>query len=315
MAKSFLKRRRNDIIYAILFVIFFIAKYLPRKPGLVLFGWLGRIFFLYPTIEKQRTFRHLSLIFSEKWSEKRIKRTAAEVYSNIGKNFFDALYLSNCSNKKFYDIVNHDDLYSMREAYDHGNGLVVINCHTGCFEMTAHILARKGFKCITIGQKLFDERVDKLIVSMRQRNNITYLYRNRSGRDLLRFFKRGYTLGVLLDQDTNVEGVFAHFLGLPAHTPSGPMRMAMRYNIPVFVAYSARQKDNTHYFHLSKRIELENTGDSTRDLVVNIEKVNNFLSEGVLKYPEQWVWMHRRWKKRPDDEQYKDIPNIENYID
>ena len=118
---------------------------------------------------------------------------------------------------------------------------------------------------------------------------------------------------MLIDQDTYGDGVFAHFLGKLAYTLSGPVRMAMRYNMPLFVMYAARQKDNTHYVHIQGPLTLDDTGDFNRDLVMNVEKVNDFLSKGVLDYPEQWVWMHRRWKSKPEDPEFKDVLNIEDY--
>ena len=313
MAKSFIKKRRNDLAYAVLFYIYLVAKYLPRKTGLAIFGLIGRFLFLFPTKDRQRTIKHLSLIFSDKWSADKIIHTAREVYSNIGKNLFDALYLTRCNDKEFDTIVRHDSLSGFQNAYKQGKGLIAITSHLGCYEMNIHILARNGFRCMTIGQKLFDKRVDRLVVEMRQREDIKYVYRDKGSREVVRFLKEGGALGVLLDQDTYGDGVFAHFLGIPAYTLSGPIRMAMRYGIPVIAGYSARQKDDTHYIHLSEPIELENTGDFNRDLTVNVEKVNDFHSKGILEYPEQWVWMHRRWRRQPDNKKYKDVPNIGDY--
>ncbi len=275
-------------------------------------GCVGRIAFLVPTRDKKRTIRHLTRFYSKTWSEKKIKRVAAQVYVNAGKNLFDAIYLSGCSDETFNKIVRHDDLTPMKMAYDAGKGVVAVTSHSGCYEMNIHMVARKGLKCVTIGQKLFDKRIDRLITRTRQRNNITYLYRDNSSREALRLLRKGALLGVLLDQDTYGEGVFANFLGVPAFTLSGPIRMAMRYDLPLFVGYSARQKDDTHYVYLKGPLELENTGDFDRDLVMNVEQVNAFLSKGVLDFPEQWVWMHRRWKRKPEKE--REMLNSKDYV-
>ena len=312
MARSFIKRRRNDVVFACIFLMYHAAYFLPRKIGLFLFGLLGRLIFLIPTKDKKRTLAHLTKIYSGTWSPKQIRRTAARVYYNIGKNVFDALYLSRCSNEEFDALVKNAGFSGMQEGYEQGRGIVAITSHSGCYEMNVQLLARKGLRCLTIGQELFDKRVDKLIVTMRKRNNITYLYRDQSSREVIRFLNKGGALGVLLDQDTYGDGVFADFLGIPAYTPSGPVRMAMRYNLPVFAGYSARQKDDTHCIYISERIQLDNTGNYERDLVNNVQKVNDFLCSGIRQYPDQWVWMHRRWKRKPDDERYKNVPNIQS---
>ncbi len=313
MAKSYLKRRRNDLIYAVLYFLYLLARYIPRRIGLALSGLLGRIVFLFPAKDKTRTIRHLTRVYNKTWSPRRIHRTAAAVYTNAGKSMFDAMCLSQCSDKAFMKIVRHNDLSIIKKAYEKGRGLIGITSHSGCYEMNVHLLARLGFRCVTIGQKVFDKRVDRLIVAMRQRNNITYLHRDKSSREVLRFLKKGGALGVVLDQDTYGEGVFANFLGEPAYTPSGPVRIAMRNTIPLIIAYSARQKDNSYYIYFTGPVELENTGDFNRDLVMNVENINNVLSKGILDFPDQWPWMHRRWLRKPGDEEYKDVPNIEDY--
>lgn len=314
MAKGFFKRRRNDILYALIYCIIAAAKHMPRRAGLILFGMLGRLFFLIQTVDKKRTIEQLTRFYSRSWPKKKIMQTASAVYANLGKNFFDTIFLSRCSHETFYSIVSHDDLGEMEHAYNQGNGIICITSHSGCFEMMIHIIARKGFKCVTIGQKAYDSRVDKLIVSLRTLNNITYLHRDKSSREILRLLRKGYAFGTLLDQDTNVDGVFAHFMGKLAYTPSGPLRIALHHDIPVFCAYTYRQKDNSHHIVISERIELEHSGDKTRDLVHAVEKVNSFLSRGILGHPDQWVWMHRRWHKQPHDQRYAQVPRIDQYV-
>jgi KDO2-lipid IV(A) lauroyltransferase len=120
-------------------------------------------------------------------------------------------------------------------------------------------------------------------------------------------------MGALIDQDTKVDGVFAHFLGKLAYTPSAPVKLAMRYDIPVFVVTTARQENGIHRIFVSERITLRKSGDETRDLAKNVELVNGKISATILKYPAQWVWMHRRWRRQPEDEGYEDVPNIEKY--
>jgi KDO2-lipid IV(A) lauroyltransferase len=87
----------------------------------------------------------------------------------------------------------------------------------------------------------------------------------------------------------------------------------MHYDIPVFVVTTARQENGMHRIFVSERIVLQKSGDETRDLVTNIEAVNNQIAATIYKYPTQWVWMHRRWKRQPEDEGYEDVPNIEKY--
>jgi KDO2-lipid IV(A) lauroyltransferase len=201
----------------------------------------------------------------------------------------------------------------VRQAYARGKGVMVVTAHCGCFELLLHFIAVQGIPCFAIGSTLYDKRLDALVEKLRSGENIVYLHRSESPRAMLRLMKSGRIMGVLIDQDTHVDGVFAHFLGKLAYTPSGAVTMARRYDIPVFAMTTVRETDQTHRIMISKEINLHATGREIEDCVRGIEMINAHISATIERYPSQWVWMHCRWNKRPEDEAYRGIPNIERY--
>jgi Kdo2-lipid IVA lauroyltransferase/acyltransferase len=276
-----------------------IAALLPRSIGLALFGLVGSLVYLFPHVDRRRTIQHLTEIFGNTWSEKKISDTARSVYRELGKNAFDAFYLPRLSVHAFNRIVIHDSLEAVQAVYDKGNGSIVITAHTGCFEMLLHFFSLHGFKSFAIGKKLRDERLDRIIRRERSGKNIEYMDRSEPTRQIVRYLKEGRLFGVLIDQDTAVEGVFAEFLGKSAYTPSGPVKLAMKMHIPVFVATTARQKGNTHHVFIEGPIALKRGEDLAEDLVYNLNVVNAIIGKTIERFPEQWVWMHRRWRRRP----------------
>ncbi|MCU0608346.1 MAG: lysophospholipid acyltransferase family protein [Chitinispirillaceae bacterium] len=291
-----IKFLKNTVVFLIAKAAFMAARVLPRSFGLRVFGTIGKLLFLIPNYEKTRTTEHLTLIFGAAWPENKIRSTAAAVYESLGKNLFDAVYLSHAPEKRFDAIVTHDDLAGVRNAYNRGKGLIVITAHCGCFEMLLHFFARHGLKSFAIGRKSFDSRIEGLIRELRSGKDIEYMDRSESTRKIVRNLLEGKAFGVLIDQDTSVEGVFAPFLGRPAFTPSAPVRLAMKLHFPVVVATTARKPDNTHHVFLSNVMEFSDSGDFETSLVRNISVVNDLICETILRFPEQWVWMHRRWK-------------------
>jgi Lauroyl/myristoyl acyltransferase len=311
--RGFIKRRKNEGIFAVVLCVLFVHWLLPRRLGLLVFEILGGIAFCFPNRERTRTIEHLRTIFARQWSQKQIRSVARQVYRELGKNAFDAVYLARCGAKKLERHVLCDDLTEFRQAYALGRGVVAITAHCGCFEMLLHYFAAQGFCSFAIGKEVYDKRLDRLVTTMRSGPNITYLYRSQNPRAIIRLLREGRLMGALIDQDTNVDGVFAHFLGKLAYTPSAPVKLAMHYDIPVFVVTTARQENGMHRIFVSERIVLQKSGDETQDLVKNVELVNGHISATIFKYPTQWVWMHRRWRRQPEDQGYKDIPNIEKY--
>ena len=312
-ARGFIKRGKNDLIFAAVQCVLFAHRLLPRRLGLVVFEILGAVAYCFPNRERTRTVEHLRTIYSGQWPEKKILATARRVYRELGKNAFDAIYFARCNKKQLGKNVLCDDLDGFRQAYDRGKGVVAITAHCGCFEMLLHYFAAQGFRSFAIGKEVYDRRLDRLVTKMRSGENITYVHSSDNPRAIIRLLREGRLMGALIDQDTRVDGVFAHFLGKLAYTPSTPVKLAMRYDIPVFVVTTARQENGTHRIFVSERISLRKSGDESRDLVKNVEAVNGLISATILKYPAQWVWMHRRWQRQPDNEGYKDVPNIERY--
>lgn len=278
---------------------FDLALVLPRPIGLWFFGTIGKIIFLFPNREKTNTLNHLRFIFGGSWPEDKIKKTGRGVYSMLGKNMFDAVKLSRSSERTFNAIVKHDDLAEFKKAFDLGRGVYVITAHVGCYEMLLHFFARHGFKSFAIGRKSLDPRLDGLIRAIRSGKDIDYMDRDDSARKVVRFLKDGRAFGVLIDQDILVEGVFGTFLGKTAFTASGPIKLAMRLKCPAFVVTAIRQPDNTHHVFFSKKLEFPDTGDVTADLKVVIQTANDLIGDTIRKFPEQWVWMHRRWRQQP----------------
>jgi len=274
---------------------------MPRRLGLMLFSFLGMCFYYISHRERCRTLHHLNFIYGDEWGERKIKSVALEVFKNAGKNLFDGVNLGAMSEEELDKVVSSDSLHKFKEAYDKGKGVVGIVAHLGCFEMLLHLFSLKGMKSFAIGRKFDNEKVDEVVRAMRSGPDIEYMDRSENSRKVIRFLQQGRVMGALIDQDTKVEGVFADFLGQPAFTPSGPMHIAMKFNIPAFVVVTARIKGDKHYVFVSDQLSLDDTGDFNNDLISNVQKANDIISHYINKFPEQWVWMHKRWATKPEN--------------
>ena len=279
-----------------------LTRIIPRKAGLALCGAIGTMAFAVPHADRRRTLAHLRMIYGTRWNERKIATVARGVYRELGKNFYDALLLRRLRPEQLDRIVHHDSLEAVRQAYAPGRGCIMITAHTGCFEMLLHLFPHYGFKAFAIGKKLHDEGLDAIISNERRDNDTVYMDRSESTVKIVRLLREGRIFGVLIDQDTSVEGVFADFLGRPAYTPSGPVKMAMKLDIPLFVVTTARQPDQSHHIFVDGPVMLDRGGDFDRDLICNVTKVNALIGRTIEMFPEQWVWMHRRWRRRPPGE-------------
>jgi KDO2-lipid IV(A) lauroyltransferase len=145
------------------------------------------------------------------------------------------------------------------------------------------------------------EQVNDMIVSLRAGMGVRTILRGRPGasRELIRIFKENRILGILIDQDTDVESAFVDFMGRKAWTPTGAASMALKFGAPVIYGFIHRDKQNKHTITIEGPLQLVRTGDDASDLVTNTAMFTKKIEDSIRKDPEQWVWMHRRWRRQP----------------
>jgi len=281
---------------------FAIGRMIPRWVGLALFSFLGTLCYYILSNDRKLTVNNLRFIFGDEWDEKKIRSTSKSVFKSLGKNLFDAVHLDTMNADKFDKTISHDSLDGMNAIKAGGRGGVLITAHIGCFEMLLHFLARKGFNGIVIGREFKNSAVNDVVRRLRSRPGVEYMDKSENSRKVVRMLQQGKMMGVLVDQDTKVEGVFADFLGHQAFTPSGAVRFAMKFNIPILVAVTARLNGDRHHVFVNTDITYADTGDFEADLLSNVQQINDIICSYIRKFPEQWVWMHERWKTKPSAE-------------
>jgi KDO2-lipid IV(A) lauroyltransferase len=296
------RKLRHDLLFFAARLGYKCAQIVPRRLGLILFGSIGKLIYLFPGLDKKRTLEHLRFVYGNRWNHKQIHCVACGVYCNLGKNLFDSIYLSQLSAAELDKVVTCDPIDELKKEYDKGKGIIIVTSHSGCFEMLLHYFPAHGFKCFAIGRKMFDQRLEDLVRQTRAGKDIAYLDRSEGTRKMVRLLGEGRFFGVLIDQDTSVEGVWSDFLGHSAFTPSGPVKLAMKFKIPLFVITTARIKKERHHIFISPKVEMTNTDNFEADLQANVTKVNGYICETINRYPSQWVWMHRRWLHQPSKE-------------
>jgi len=280
---------------------FAIGRALPRSVGLPIFSFLGTLCYYLLHSDRHKTVNNLRFVFGNEWDEKKIRAVSRAVFRSQGKNLFDAVYLGAAKADAFDNIVSHDSLYKIAQACGRGKGIVAVTAHLGCFEMLLHLFARRGLSCFAVGRAFKNHNVDEAVRKIRSGPDIEYVDRSESSRKIIRLLRQGKVMGVLVDQDTKVEGVFADFMGHPAFTPSSAVHFAIKLGIPMFVSVTARMPGDKHHVYVSDELIPVDTGDPKADLVATMQKINDIIGEYIRKHPEQWVWMHERWKTKPVD--------------
>jgi KDO2-lipid IV(A) lauroyltransferase len=287
------KKLKNWLIFKFIQALISVFNQLGREKALNLGKNLGRLSYYLIGDARKKSLKNLKIAFPQK-REKELKKIAQETFENLGKNTVEFANLRN-EKEKIKKIIKVENIEEFDKAYQRKKGVVALTGHIGNFELLAAFFAFSGYKVSVIGRKLYDERLDKILIQQREKLGVKNIPSTAGPKRVLKALNCGDALGVLIDQDTSrVRGIFVNFFGKKAKTPVGPILLAIRTGSPIVPMAIVREKDSTHKIIITKAIE---TGKNNQGNVVKItQECTKRLEEIIREYPEQWVWMHERWK-------------------
>jgi KDO2-lipid IV(A) lauroyltransferase len=246
---------------------------------------------------------NLSLAFPG-WSEAQRKRVIRRMIQQIGWMAAEFSQFPKYTRKNIERIVVLDGFENFDAARRLGKGVLVLTGHMSAWELAPFAQALYGHPLHFLVRPIANRRVDALVNNYRCLSGNQPIEKNKSARSILRILADGGTVGILSDHNTVLEeSVFVDFFGIPASTTSGLARLALRTEaavVPGFLSWdSARRK---YRLRFEPAIELSRTGEEERDVLENTARFTRTIEDYVRTYPDQWLWVHKRWKTRPPGE-------------
>ena len=298
-AKAFRRSVRYTLVYWLLRSMIVISGWLPRKWWLSFCGGLGSIAWRFASKTRALTLKHLRMAFPEK-SDREIRRLGRNTFRMLGKNAGDILRSSGVKDLPQLEefLVTHG-LENYEKAHAKGKGVIFLTCHLGAFDLQITNMAMRGLNPNIIGTPLKDKRLNDLLWNYRNLHGAIPIARGKETFRMIKVLKSGGSVALLIDQDTKVKTVFVDFFGMQAATPVGATILALKTGASVIPTYIFLGDDGFQHMHLLPEIPMITTGDEDRDVQYNTQILTNFIETTIRQHPEQWVWMHERWKTRP----------------
>ena len=246
---------------------------------------------------------NLNLAFPE-WTDAERKRAVRGMIRQIGWMAGEFSQFPKYTPGNIERIVMVDGFENFDAARRAGNGVIFLTGHMSAWELAPFAQALYGHPLHFLVRPIANERVDELINGYRCLSGNKPIEKNRSARAILKVLGDGGTVGILADQNTGPEeGVFVDFFGIPACTTSGLARIALRTSaavVPGFLHWDASRRK--YCLSFSAAVELARTDNEEADVRENTARFTRVIEEYVRKYPDQWLWVHKRWKNRPPGE-------------
>ena len=291
------------IAYAVVSSVVKLAGALPRSLARALAEGLARMLLaLTPKLRKTAEF-NLKLAFPQ-WTDAQRGATIRGMVRSLGWMAAEFARMPRYTRKNIEEIVVLDGHENFLEGQRRGKGVLFLTAHMGAWELSSYAHAVYGYPLHYMARPLDNTRLDGLVNRYRGLSGNAPIFKNESARVMLRILKDAGTVGILADQNTmREEGVFVDFFGVPACTTTGIARVALHTGAAVVPGYAVWDESLKKYrLRFEPPLELVRTGDAERDIVENTRRFAKVTEEIIRKYPEQWVWVHARWKTRPQGE-------------
>jgi KDO2-lipid IV(A) lauroyltransferase len=256
-----------------------------------------------PKLKKTAEF-NLRLAFPE-WTDAQRRSTLEKMTRNLGWMAAEFARMPGYTKENIESVVILDGHENFLAGHSRGKGVLYLTGHIGAWELSSFAHALYGFPLHYMARPLDNKPLDAMVNEYRGLSGNKPIFKNESARVMLRILKEAGTVGILADQNTMPgEGVFVDFFGTPACTTTGIARVALHTDAAVVPGYAYWDENLRKYrLRFEPPVELVRTGDAERDIAENTQRFAKVIEEIVRKYPEQWVWIHARWKARPKGEE------------
>ena len=226
------------------------------------------------------------------------------VYISLGRQLVEFCRMTAYTRENTKDWLRTEGLEHYEAAMARGKGVLVMTAHLGAWELSSFYHSLMGHPMGMVIRRLDNRRLDAYVNCIRCLHGNYVLHKDDFGRGLLTAMHEGGTVGILMDTNmTPPQGAFADFFGIPACTATGLAHVARKTGaavLPGFMVWEVAEK--RYVLHFGPEIEIPQT-DSPGDDILNLTRsCNNAIESWIRRYPDQWLWIHRRWKTRPPGE-------------
>lgn len=276
---------------------------LPRAAAVALGRFTGRLAYALAGKLRRTGERNLEIAFPEKSSAER-ERILRNSFVSLGRQLGEFSQFPRATPESLRALVEYDGIEILHEAERRGRGIIFLTPHLGAWEVLSFAHSALFNPISFMVRRLDNPRVEELTDRIRSRFGNRSIDKKSAARAALKLLREGGTLGILADLNTHPhEGVFVPFFDRLACTTGGIAVLALRTGASVIPVCAPWHEEKKRYvFHGSPIIELVRTGDHERDVEVNTALFTAAVEAQIREFPDQWLWIHKRWKTRPEGE-------------
>jgi KDO2-lipid IV(A) lauroyltransferase len=289
----------ESVFYNAAEIFFRFIGLVPRKSAIRISGFLGKVLFLVDSKHRKIALDNLMYAFGHQKSTYEIRFLAKQVFINLVQVVFEVGWSLRLDERRLVKYFKMDGFRHLKKAYEKGKGVLVLTAHCGNWEFLAVAGSMIEYPVSMVVRPLDFKPLDRFFINLRSRFGGKIIPKQRSLRAILRSLDRKEMVVLLMDQNVDwYEGVFVDFMGHRACTSKGLALLALRTGAPVVPVFMVREKSGFRA-EFGPEIFTVETGDKQKDIEINTQEYNRVIENFIRRYPDQWFWVHQRWKTKP----------------
>jgi KDO2-lipid IV(A) lauroyltransferase len=294
---------RQKLEYALAWPFVKLLGALPRPLARFAAINLARVIYLLHGRLRRVGMKNLAMVFPEKSRNERARILRGE-FASLGRQLAEVCHFPKYTAENAHEVVVREGFENYERAQARGKGVLLFAGHFGGWELSSFTLSMDGHRMHVLMRGMDNPYLDRMIRHYRTMHGNKAVDKDDFVRGLLGAMKAGEVVGMLIDTNmTPPQGIFVDFFGIPACTASGLARIALRTDaavVPTFTIWDSALR--RYRLRFDPAVEVIRTGDLEKDIAANTQQVTKVIEDYVRRYPEQWLWVHRRWKTRPPGE-------------
>jgi KDO2-lipid IV(A) lauroyltransferase len=276
-----------------------VVRRLPRPLVLALGRGLGRLWAAIDRRHRGVLVGNLRPSFPD-WDAGRLERVARAVYAHFGAVLLDLLWMEGRSGEALLRVVEFEGEEHYRAAASRGRGILYCTAHLGNWEIHAIAHAAKNEALSVVARPLDNPALDARLVALRRATGNTVIYKRKALASVLRELRAGRAVAMLLDQNVQAEdGIFVEFFGRPAATTTVAAALALKTGCALVPVWTELRRDGRYVLHYEPAVEVRPDAERDAEIARLTQALARRTEQWIRGAPEQWLWMHRRWKTQP----------------
>lgn len=290
--------------YLIMQIFIWFVHLLPWKLAYFLGTTLGDVLYFVVKPRKNLILENLNNARGFELNCQEKEKLTRQVYRNFGKTLIEFVKIIRWDKKTIDKVVKIEGLDNLQEAKQRGKGVVLLTGHIGNWHVMGMAVTLNGYPVNNVIKRQRNSWVADWIAAQIERAKMRSIFQSSNNpREIIKALRNGDIVEFLGDLHAGDGGVFIDFLGRPASTYPGPVVLAIRTGAPIVVAVDVRLKDNTHRVFIEEPVYLDAGKADEEQVIKHLFLLTKRLEKYIIKYPDQWFWLHNRWKTQPENKE------------